>query len=311
MTREKQWLADLSLLFIAVVWGSSYLITKIVLTDIPVYSFLFIRFLLTVVIMAALTWRKLVSASKETWLSGLVFGLLLAAIFSSETWGINFTSASNAGFLISLFVIFTPLAESLISRKRLHVSLLGVILLSVIGTFLLTMKNGYHFNLGDLLMLLAAFLRAVQMSVTQKMTRGKVMDSGALTTIQLGVVALIMGILSLSADRHPFSFASSSVLFWLLTAYLAIFCTLLAFYIQLAMIRRTSPTRVGLLTGTEPLFAALFAVVLGGEKLSPLEWLGGLLIVAATYLGRHVETRYNRNAPGTREDQRLVSQNHE
>lgn len=290
MSREKRWLADLSLLFIAVVWGSSYLVTKVVLTDIPVYPFLFIRFLLTVIIMAALTWGKLLKATKQTWVSGIIFGLFLAAIFSSETWGINFTSASNAGFLISLFVIFTPFVESVMSHKRLHIGILGVVLLSVIGTFLLTMKSGYHFNIGDVLILLAAFLRAVQMSVTQKMTQGKVMDSGALTTIQPGVVAIIMGILSLSTDRFPSWTITHSVVFWLLTAYLALFCTLFAFYIQLTMIRRTSPTRVGLLTGTEPLFAALFAVLLGGERLSPQEWLGGLLIVASTYFGRHVET---------------------
>lgn len=73
----------------------------------------------------------------------------------------------------------------------------------------------------------------------------------------------------------------------------------------------SSTTRVGLLTGTEPLFAALFAVLLGGEQLSPQEWFGGLLIVVSTYWGRHVETRYNRNAPGTPEGQRLAPHNHE
>jgi Permeases of the drug/metabolite transporter (DMT) superfamily len=307
MSRNKQWLTDLSLLFIAVVWGSSYLVTKVVLTDIPVYPFLFIRFLLTVIIMATFTWRKLIEATRQTWLSGIIFGLFLAAIFSSETWGIHFTSVSNAGFLISLFVIFTPLVESVISKKRLHTGILGVVLLSVIGTFLLTMNNGYHFNIGDVLILLAAFLRAVQMSVTQKMTQGKVMDSGALTTIQLGIVAIIMGILSLSSDRFSFWTVSSSVMFWLLTAYLAIFCTLFAFYIQLTMIRRNSPTRVGLLTGTEPLFAALFAVLLGGERLSPQEWLGGLLIVAATYFGRNVEAR-NRSKDHTNKKETYSSE---
>ncbi|WP_223068416.1 DMT family transporter [Paenibacillus caui] len=291
MKTEKQWLADLSLLFIAVVWGSSYLATKIVLLDIAVFPFLFIRFLLTAVIMVLLTWKKCAEASIHTWRSGIIFGLFLSAIFTSETWGIQGTSASNAGFLISLFVMFTPIMESLMFRTRLSGGILGAVLLSVIGTFFLTMNNGYQFNIGDVLILIAAVLRAVQMTVTQKMTDGKVMDSRVLVTIQLSVVAVIMGVLSLTTNGiHAFT-VPSSITFWLLTGYLAIFCTLLAFYIQLTMIRRTSPTRVGLLMGTEPLFSALFAVFLGGEHLSIQEWLGGLIIVIATYLGRHMETR--------------------
>lgn len=291
MKMEKQWLTDLSLLFIAVVWGSSYLVTKVVLTDISVFSFLFIRFMLTVVIMALLTWKKCVKASIHTWLSGIIFGLFLSGIFTSETWGVNNTSASNAGFLISLFVVFTPIMESIMFRTKFSADILGTILLSVIGTFFLTMKNGYQFNIGDILILVAALLRAVQMTVTQKMTNGRNMDSRVLTTIQLGVVAVIMGVLSLTTEGIHIFALPSSITFWLLTAYLAIFCTLFAFYIQMTMIRRTSPTRVGLLLGTEPLFSAIFAVFLGNEHLSIQEWLGGLLIVAATYYGRHMETK--------------------
>lgn len=291
MKAEKQWLADLSLLFVAIVWGSSYLATKVVLEETAVFPFLFIRFLITVLIMAVFTWRVLLKSSKQTWVSGVIFGLFLSGIFTSETWGINYTSVSNAGFLISLFIVFTPLVESIMFKKRLNIGILGAVVLTVIGTAFLTLNDGYHFNIGDLLIIVAAILRAVQMTVTQKMTKGKTVDSGALTTIQLGVVAIIMGILSLTSENiHTFTFPTS-ITFWLLTAYLAIFCTLFAFFIQLTMIRRTSPTRVGLLMGTEPVFSALFAVIIGGEDLSWQEWIGGLLIVAATYYGRHVETK--------------------
>lgn len=79
--------------------------------------------------------------------------------------------------------------------------------------------------------------------------------------------------------------------FWILTLYLAIFGALLAFYIQLIMIRKTSPTRAGLLMGTEPVFAVLFTVIVRGEYLSWIQWIGGALIVIATYYGRHLENR--------------------
>ncbi|PEY40389.1 EamA family transporter [Bacillus cereus] len=290
MKTEKLWIADITLLFVAIVWGSSYLVTKIVLEEAPVVVFLFLRFALTVFIMIFFTWRKLKVASKDTWLTGSTFGLLLAGIFISETWGINYTSAANAGFLISLTVVLTSVMEPLLLKKKFKLGLVGAVFLSVIGTFLLTIKNGgYVFNIGDIFILLAAFIRALQMTMTQKLTAGKEIDSGAVTTIQLGIVAIIMGGLSFWTHGTSVLSASFSINFWILTVYLAIFGTLVAFYIQLTMIRKTSPTRVGLLLGTEPVFAALFAVIIGDEHLSLLQWIGGTLIVIATYYGRYLE----------------------
>nr|WP_231595865.1 DMT family transporter [Bacillus sp. LK2] len=62
------------------------------------------------------------------------------------------------------------------------------------------------------------------------------------------------------------------------------------------MIRKTSPTRAGLLMGTEPVIAVLFAVIVGGEYLSWIQWIGGALIVIATYYGRHLENRIRHKA---------------
>lgn len=282
----------MSLLFVAIVWGSSYLATKIILIDYEVFPFLFIRFALTVIILLFFTWKSLKNATMGTWITGIILGLFLAGIFTSETWGINFTTSSNAGFLISLTIIFTPLVESFVSRNRLRLGILFAVLLSVVGTALLTLKQGYQFNIGDLLIIVAALLRAIQMTFTQKLTLGKEMDSGALTTIQLSVVAIIMAFVSVFVNGIESITLNKSLLFWSLTFYLAAFGTLFAFYIQLVMIRKTSPTRVGLLMGTEPIFATLFAILLGGESLSIQGWIGGFLIVIATYYGRYVELKH-------------------
>jgi drug/metabolite transporter (DMT)-like permease len=69
--------------------------------------------------------------------------------------------------------------------------------------------------------------------------------------------------------------------FWTGCLYLVLFATLFAFFVQNHVLRRSSPTRVSLLMGSEPLFGALFAMIWLDEQLSPQAWLGGLLIVAA------------------------------
>lgn len=277
-----RWTADVSLLLVALVWGTTYVASKDVVSSVPVMQFLFIRFLLTTVLMLPLTFSAIRKADRSTWLTGTVFGLFLFAIFTLETYGVANTSAANAGFLISLFAVMVPLIQSVLYRKHPKLTLLGAVILSVLGTALLTL-HGYHINIGDYLVLGAAFCRAVQMTFTKKLTDGKKMNSGALTTIQLGVVAIGSGFVTIF--QHP-SYTHLTISFWLITGYLALFATMFAFFIQLTMIRRTSPSRVAVLMSSEPLFAALASVLILGESLSVVAMLGGACIVAGMLWAR-------------------------
>jgi drug/metabolite transporter (DMT)-like permease len=282
------WAGDVVLLLVALVWGSSYITAKTVLHQHEPFMFLFYRFLATVLIMLPFTWKNLRKASKQTWYIGTVFGLFLFSIFSSETWGIHYTSASNSAFIISLTLILTPIMDWLVNKKFTGYSFFFAVCLSIIGTGLLTYKDSIVFNKGEMLILGAAFLRATQMTFTKKMTEGKTLDSSALTIIQLGVVALFSGILNLTVEDATILTLPHSSEFWLPTLYLALFGTIFAFYAQMVFIRKTSPSRVGLLMGTEPLFGAVFSVFIGGEILSITNWIGGLCIVGATFLGRYL-----------------------
>lgn len=287
------WVGDVVLLLVALAWGSSYITAKTVLHETEPFLFLFFRFLLTVLIMLPFTWRHLARASKETLITGIVFGLFIFAIFSFETWGIRFTSASNAAFIISLTIILTPLVEWKVNRKFTGYLFLLAVALSFIGTGLLTIKSHMLFNWGDLLIFMAALLRATQMTYTKKLTNGKTYDSGAITVIQLGVVAILSGCFSLVVEGPSAFHIPASANFWYFTLYLSVVCTIFAFYAQIVFIRQTSPSRVGLLMGMEPVFGAFFAVTLGGEVLSGLNWIGGLFIIAATFWGRYLLDRRN------------------
>lgn len=278
---RSRWTADISLLLVALIWGTTYVATKDIVSSVPVMQFLFIRFLLTTLLMLPLTLDAIRKADRDTWMAGIVFGLFLLAIFILETYGVANTSAANAGFIISLFAVMVPLIQSIIYKKRPKMTLLFAIFLSVLGTALLTL-HGYHINIGDFLVLGAAFCRAVQMIFTKRMTDGKKMNSGALTTIQLGIVAIGSGFVSMfhHSDLHlTFSF-------WLITGYLAVFATMFAFFVQITMIRRTSPSRVAVLMSSEPIFAAVASILILGENLSIVALIGGACIVAGMIWAR-------------------------
>ncbi len=281
---NSRWTADLALLLVALIWGTTYAASKDVVATVPVLQFLFIRFSLTTMFMLPLTLGAIRKADRSTWITGGIFGLFLFAIFTLETFGVAYTSAANAGFIISLFAVMVPLIDSILYRRRPKMGLLGAVVLSVLGTALLTMRgNHIHINIGDFLVLGAALCRAIQMTFTKRLTDGKPMDSGALTTIQLGVVAIGSGVVSIF--QHP-SLSELTPSFWIITGYLAVFATMFAFFVQLTMIRRTSPTRVAVLMSSEPVFAAVCSVLLLGEHLSVLAMIGGLCIVAGMLWGR-------------------------
>ncbi|MBH2008147.1 MAG: DMT family transporter, partial [Xanthomonadaceae bacterium] len=102
----------------------------------------------------------------------------------------------------------------------------------------------------------------------------------ALTAVQAGVIGFGSLLLALCAPGGlpPLPVESA---FWLASAYLVLGCTVFAFFAQNWALKYTSPSRVALLTSSEPAFGALFAVLWLGEGLSAAGWLGGGLIVLA------------------------------
>ncbi|WP_148714310.1 DMT family transporter [Chitinolyticbacter meiyuanensis] len=277
------WLADLMLLLVAVVWGTSYGVAKSALAFYPVLGFLAVRFCLTFVLLLPTLRELAAERGQQALKAGLPLGLILLCIFLCETFGVALTSASNAAFLISLTVVLTPFVEWLLLRRRPDSQAFVVAGISLIGAWLLTASVEFgRFNIGDGLMLAAALLRALMVSATQRLTAGKTMSMLTLTAIQSGVVgsgSLIVATLMLP---HGLPALPHQPAFWIATIYLVLFCTIFAFFAQNYGVRHTgSPSRVSLLMGSEPVFGALFAAFWLGERLAPEAWLGGALIVGA------------------------------
>lgn len=272
--------AELLLLLTAVIWGSSYSVVKTALAFYPVAGVIAIRFLLTALLLAPY-WLRLPRAQQRASLAAaLPTGVGLLAIFFAETEGVAHTSAGNAAFLVSLCLLLTPPVEWLWFGKRPASKLWLAAIVSLLGTWLLTGMAGGTLNEGDALMLLAALMRAVQTCLTTRLTAGKQLDTLGLTAVQGALVgggALLLAPW-LPGGLPPLPTAAG---FWLATGFLAVFCTLFAFWAMNRALAASSPSKVALLLGSEPLWGALFAVAWLGEPLAASGWLGGLLIAGA------------------------------
>ncbi|MFF9393457.1 DMT family transporter [Streptomyces griseoluteus] len=285
---RRAWLIDAPVLMVAVVWGSSYLAAKEITTGSTVVAILLLRFLVAIPPLGVVARRAVGRLTVRELRGGLVLGLVLTTIFLMETYGVVHTSATNAGLIISLTMIFTPLAEAGLYRTRPSRSFLAASALSVAGVALLTQGAGFTApSLGDLLMLLAALARTAHVLVMHRLPAVKETDDAALTFVQLATAVVAFALISPFAGTPPWHVAATLTGGqWLNVVYLALMCTFFAFFVQLWAVRRTSPSRVSVLLGTEPLWAAVVGVALGGDRPGTLGYLGGALILIGTSWGR-------------------------
>jgi drug/metabolite transporter (DMT)-like permease len=276
---------ELLLLLVAAVWGASYSATKLATHQLPVLEFLVLRFGLTFLILLP----ALKALARVPWRSALggamLLGANLLAVFMCETFGVSLTTASNAAFLISLCVAFTPFCEWWLLGQKPSVSVMAAAVLSLAGAGLLAFQHGIKPQLawGDALMVAAAFLRGVMVCLTRRHGEIHHLPALTMTAIQMGVMtagSMLVLLLVQGPVFHPLPMTQA---FWASMAFLVLFCTVLAFYAQNYAVARTSPSRVALLMGSEPMWGALIAVAWMGEVMAWQGWLGGALIVVSAW----------------------------
>lgn len=273
------------LLLVAVIWGGSYSAAKVATGEVPVLQFLVLRFGLTFLLLLPAL-RGLAGAAWPAALAGAaLLGINLLAIFVCETFGVSLTTASNAAFLISLCVAFTPLCEWWLLGERPGRAVLAAAGLSLLGAGLLAFQHGGRSGLawGDGLMVAAAFLRGVMVCLTRRQGQRHGLPALTVTAVQMGVMAAGSGLLMLAVHGPVWPPLPRSLPFWGAMAFLVLLCTLFAFFVQNHAASRTSPSRVALLMGSEPLWGALIAVLWMGERMAVQGWVGGLLIVVSAW----------------------------
>ena len=283
---------DLLLLAVALVWGSSYLAAKDVTAVTPVLVVLALRYAISAVALVPLAAVRRRTGRAELRL-GIVLGCTQAAVLTLETFGVAYTSATNAGLIISLTVVFTPVLSNAWSRTWLPAPFFVAAALAVVGVCLLVSGPGFRApTWGDGLMLAAAGVRAVHVTLIGELTRARRVDTLALSTVQTVAGAVILGAVALpSLGRHAAALTPGS---WARLVYLALVCSVFAFVVQTWAVRHTSPTRASLLMGTEPVWAVAIGAGIGGERLTALAAAGAVLIVAATFAGQRIEREHSR-----------------
>lgn len=267
-------------------WGASYAVAKDTLVTTSVAALIFFRFFIAVVVLLPVCVKELRHVARTDVIRGAMLGVMISFIFLAETLGVLYTSATNAAFLVSLCILFTPVFDSFLHRRLPPMPILGCVALCLFGTaFMVWNGQGITLNIGDAAILCAAVLRAMVVILTKRLFADRTISSSVLTIVQASVVMILSGVLVFGTEGMSGFIPPAQLKFWAGLMFLALFCTLAAFFIMNWAIRRTNPTRVGFLMGTEPLFGAVFAILLLGEVLTLSDTFGAILILCGTYFG--------------------------
>jgi drug/metabolite transporter (DMT)-like permease len=282
---------DLALLLVAALWGASYLSAKTLAEHAPVLTVLSLRFISTSIAMLVIWLIKRDRITRPEWLLGIGLGSSQALILFCETSGVSKTSATNAGLIISLAIIFTPILESLASKNWLPRSFFVATIVAVVGVALLVSDKGFATpGIGDWFMLAAALFRAIHVTAMGHLTLGKSYSSTSITLLQSITCGVIYT--SFSLNDIPDAVNSFDNGLWLDLAFLSLLCGAFAFLVTMWAIRKTSSSRASLLLGTEPVWAVVVGISIGGESLAVIGVIGALLIIGSSYFGQKIETAH-------------------
>jgi drug/metabolite transporter (DMT)-like permease len=269
------WQADALLLLIALIWGSTFVMVKQSVAHFPVFAFLCLRFTIAALVLLLLFGSRLRQLSASMVGAGVLIGLALFGGYGFQTVGLLHTTASKAGFITGLSVVIVPLLSAWLLKQAPTRAVLVGAALSTLGLALLTLGRDFTPAYGDLIVLGCAFCFALHIVLVAAFAPHT--DAFALTIVQVLTVAVLSGVASLGFEGRP---GTAPAEIWMATAFTGVLATALAFGGQNRMQAHTTATHTALIFAMEPVFAALFGYLLGGDRLPASGLIGcGLILL--------------------------------
>jgi drug/metabolite transporter (DMT)-like permease len=268
--------ASFALVGVTAVWGYTFLAVQDAIASMPVMDFLAWRFLLASIVMIALRPTCLRNITRRELLRGLGLGTILGLGYIAQTYGLRYTSAAISGFITGMFVVLTPVMSWILLRRKTNRNTWMVVALATVGLALLSLK-GWSVGVGELLTLGCAILFAIHIVFLGEWSSQYATYAFAL--LQIGAVAVI----SLIAAIPGGIVIPPNPGVWGVIGITGVLATAVAFLVQTWAQSLVSATRAAVVMTMEPVFAGLFAVVIGGNQLT-LRTLGGAACILAAML---------------------------
>jgi drug/metabolite transporter (DMT)-like permease len=273
-SRRTTLLATAALLAVTACWGSTFFLIHDLLERVPTLDFLAIRFAIASLTLILLAPRALGRLTRESRRHAVVLGGLYGGAQILQTAGLAETPASVSGFITGMYVVATPVFAALILRSRIGGMTWAAVAVAMVGLAVLTL-GGLSVGYGEALIFVAAMIYALHIVGLGAWSQPQ--QALGMSIVQLIVITVICTLCTapngiVVPDRLDD---------WLSILYMAVFAGAFAMIGQTWAQAHLPPTRAAIIMSMEPVFAAVFAVLLGGESATIRMAVGGLLVLAA------------------------------
>jgi drug/metabolite transporter (DMT)-like permease len=273
-SRRTTLLATAALLAMTACWGSTFFLIKDLLDRVPTLDFLAVRFTIAGLVMLAVAPRAVARLSPESRRHAVALGALYGVAQILQTAGLAHTAASVSGFITGMYVVATPLLAAVLLRTRITAVTWAAVLLATAGLGVLTL-DGVAIGYGEAITLVGAILYALHIVGLGAWSRPA--EALGMSIVQLLVIAVIC-LVATAPDGVVLPATTGD---WVSVVYMAVFAGALALVGQTWAQAHLAPTRSAIIMSMEPVFAAFFAVLLGGESLALRMLVGGVMVLTA------------------------------
>lgn len=277
--KQKAYLSDLSLLFVAFIWGGGFVAVKDALNTVTPMFLMAIRFVLATIVLYVFLFKWIGKISKQDIKNGSVVGILLFLAFTAQTLGLQYTTASKQGFLTATYVVMVPFLFWAFYRKRPKLKVFVASFITLVGIGMIGLDGVSALNMGDYLTLLCAFFFAAHIISVEYFAKD--MNVFKLAFLQIAVAAVLFVIAAFATEPIPVQLTGRA---WTAIIYLAVFSTFACFTLQTVAQKYTSSSHVSIILSLESVFAALLGVLLLNEVMTPVLLVGCALIFVAILL---------------------------
>jgi drug/metabolite transporter (DMT)-like permease len=276
-SRRLSLLATAALLAVTACWGSTFFLIHDLLERVPTLDFLAVRFAIASVALVLLAPKALGRLTRDSRRQAVVLGCLYGIAQILQTAGLAQTPASISGFITGMYVVATPIFAALILRSRIGVLTWLAVVLAMAGLGVLTL-SGLSIGYGEALIFVAAMFYALHI-----VGLGAWSDSRQALGMAI-VQIIVITVICLVCTAPNGIVLPDRVGDWVSVVYMAVFAGAGAMIGQTWAQAHLPPTRAAIIMSMEPVFAALFAVLFGGESATVRMIFGGVLVLAAMLL---------------------------
>jgi drug/metabolite transporter (DMT)-like permease len=288
--------ADLMLIAIALIWGLAFVFQKTAMLHIGPFLFLAARAIVAAAVLSLLALREHQRLGGHPpsgfWKISLLGGITFFIGGILQQIGLVTATVTNTGFLTGLYVVVTPLLMWVFMRKLPRRYVWAAVAMAFIGTWLLGGGTVGGFSTGDWLVAISAiFWSAHILVIAQSGEYRRPLGFTAVQFVVVGVISLICAFAFETVSLEGLAAALPEI------AYVGILSSALTFTMLAFAMRHTPPAEATILVSTETVFAAICAMVLLGEVLLPIGWLGAAMMFSATILVQMGPRLFGKQSP--------------